>query len=653
MLRIFRALAALALPAALGAQERTLSWPRIDVDARLDAEGRLHVVERQRMRLDGAWNGGERRFAVAASQRFDFESIVRIDSATGARVPMREGALDAVDGWARDGRTVRWRSRRADDPPFVGALRTYELRFRYGDILVADDARRDRFVLDHDFAFADREGAIDTLVLTLDVDPAWRTDSVRTLRWVATGLAPGRGFGVDVPLVRVAATPPSAVRLPAPPALAWGFVAAGVAAALAALARLALHDRGVGRFAPVPPPEAVTPDFLERECLAHLPEVVGAAWDARTAAPEVAALLARLVQEGALGSRVQRAPRGTGGDDVLHLELRVDRATLRAHERRLVDALFAPNARRTSTETVRRMYRTKGFDPARVIEGGVASLVHDALPSGDTPVVASRLETRAIPIALAAAAVACWLVGALRGGFPDLAAAMLAIVASLPFALVAFVAGRFVYRPRVTGLLVPWLVLAAGLVVGAIVVGVLVAGDPFGLHPSPATIAGAACWVAFVAWLATLGARTDQPAERLAWRRRLAAVRAFFVRELDRPAPQLDDAWYPWMLAFGLGPHVDKWFRAFGGERAREASASARPVSSPSPYAPSGGGEGFRGFGGGGGFSGGGGGADFGSAVSAFAASVPSPSSSSSSGSSSRSSSSSSSSSGGGGGGGW
>jgi hypothetical protein len=56
-------LALLLLAAApLGARE--LSWDSIEVTARLDGVGTLHVRERQQFVFSGDWNGGERRFRV-------------------------------------------------------------------------------------------------------------------------------------------------------------------------------------------------------------------------------------------------------------------------------------------------------------------------------------------------------------------------------------------------------------------------------------------------------------------------------------------------------------------------------------------------------------------------------------------------------------
>ena len=55
-----------ALPA--GAFARELHWSAMDVRARLDDSGTLHVVERQAMVFTGDWNGGERIFRCARAR---------------------------------------------------------------------------------------------------------------------------------------------------------------------------------------------------------------------------------------------------------------------------------------------------------------------------------------------------------------------------------------------------------------------------------------------------------------------------------------------------------------------------------------------------------------------------------------------------------
>jgi hypothetical protein len=95
------ALCALLFVAAPGialAQARELSWPSISVTATLDADGRLHVAERQEMRFTGDWNGGERIFSTRLGQKVAFRSITRLDPVTGASREMHSGSLDQVDG---------------------------------------------------------------------------------------------------------------------------------------------------------------------------------------------------------------------------------------------------------------------------------------------------------------------------------------------------------------------------------------------------------------------------------------------------------------------------------------------------------------------------------------------------------------------------
>ena len=71
--------AILTPPARLLGQERSLYWRDLTVNARLDADGRLHLKERHAMVFTGDWNGGERNFSLVVGQDFDFERISRID----------------------------------------------------------------------------------------------------------------------------------------------------------------------------------------------------------------------------------------------------------------------------------------------------------------------------------------------------------------------------------------------------------------------------------------------------------------------------------------------------------------------------------------------------------------------------------------------
>jgi uncharacterized membrane protein YgcG len=139
-------------------------------------------------------------------------------------------------------------------------------------------------------------------------------------------------------------------------------------------------------------------------------------------------------------------------------------------------------------------------------------------------------------------------------------------------------------------------------------------------------------------------AKSRQGSEHIERRRKLARARAYFRDQLMQPTPALRDEWFPYLIAFGLGSHMDKWFRAFGGQAASTRVSSVRSSSfgSSSP------GSSWSGMGGGGGFAGGGSSGPWASAAGLMAAGVSAPSSSSSGGGGGGGGSS-----GGGGGGGW
>jgi hypothetical protein len=49
-------------------QEHSLYWRDLDVHARLDQDGRLHVTERHAIVFTGDWNGGQRQFDLSVDQ---------------------------------------------------------------------------------------------------------------------------------------------------------------------------------------------------------------------------------------------------------------------------------------------------------------------------------------------------------------------------------------------------------------------------------------------------------------------------------------------------------------------------------------------------------------------------------------------------------
>ena len=95
--------------------------------------------------------------------------------------------------------------------------------------------------------------------------------------------------------------------------------------------------------------------------------MVGAAWDDRTGAAEVAALIARLVHEGKLSSRVDN-------DNELVLTLLRPRSSFDGYEGGLVDVVVHRRGH-TSTSRIKAHYKTSGFDPVSIIREPLKQLI--------------------------------------------------------------------------------------------------------------------------------------------------------------------------------------------------------------------------------------------------------------------------------------
>ena len=642
---MLRAMSPLVLAAALlafaaadpaAAQDRELYWKELAIAAQLDAAGRLHVTERQVMVFTGDWNGGERHFRLAGDQELDLESVTRID-AGGEETRLDQGSLDVVNQFDWVGaNTLHWRSRDPADPPFDRTEITYVFVYTLSNILVPKGG--DRYLLDHDFAFTDREGLIERFTLDLDVHPVWQPRS----GFAATSgpLPPGTGYNVRIPVRYGGVGRPAGVLAMAPPALRQGLAAALVAVLVAFLAGLFRREAALGRFASLPPGSAIDRDWIAEHVLSFPPEVVGAAYDDTTGAAEVAAVIARMVAEKKIQSRVKQQKFWIFTKNVLELTLLVDRDTLEGYERSLVDALFIAG-KTTSTEKIAAHYRKSGFDPAALIRDPLVRQVRLLRGLGAKhrgPSLKPLLLL--VPITIAA----LFFAGIRRPS--EILLIPIGLFGGILWTVVtagnAYAWRRSVTSPAVAALRFP-IPLLLGL--GALIAVILTRGR----LSTPGALALALLGVTSIAFVVR-AARSADTAAGVAFRKRLAATRRHFARQLRRDDPRLEDAWFPYLIALGLGKDVDRWFRAFGGEsRGTGSGVSAGSVITGGfggGHGPSGGWTG-----GGGTFGGGGASGTWVAAAGALAAGVSRPSSSSSGGGGVGGGGGSSS--GGGGGGGW
>ena len=352
----FSLLVILLAPAALLA-EKTLFWRRMDVAAKLDARGVLHVAEKEAIVFTGDWNGGERKFRIEPGQSLRFAGISRQDEA-GQMHPLVQGSLSDVDHYAfTDPTTLRWRSRLPSDPPFEGTEILYELDYELSGILLKEG---DTYVLDHDFAFPNRSGRIEAFTLDLSLDPAWKPRTSVPSRLERKRLVPGESVVVRVEMEHTGGEKPTAVRLGASRTQRLGLFVLLLGSVLVLGGVLYRRESGLGRFAPLPPVEAIDAAWLEKNVFTLRPEEIGALWDETIGAPEVAAVLARLAAEKKIASSAEGKK--------LTMRLSVPLSSLQGYEKKLLEALFFGGREETDTDAIRAHYKSQGFDPSSKIK---------------------------------------------------------------------------------------------------------------------------------------------------------------------------------------------------------------------------------------------------------------------------------------------
>ncbi len=620
---------------------RSLYWQDMTVEATLTDEGRLLVREKQTIVFTGAWNGGERTFFIAPGQTFSFTGISR-ETNDGEIVPLKKGNLKRVDHWDwASADTLRWRSRLPGDPPFSATPLTFILEYRLGHILILQDDGS--FRLNHDFAFPNRSGEIRNFRLTLHFGEQWLSDDSPLIiekQHIAPGHSviyttdllhtdPGMVESYRKPLIPINVA--GAATKPAPGWLSWGGGTLLLALLLLASAGFYRHERQARRFSAAISPDDIDEQWLEENVFSLLPETVGATWDKTTDGHEVAAVLARLVVEGKMTSRLEehklpifgfKLP----GTSILHLELQQSRSHFKDYERSLIDGFFI-DGDATDTKKIRQYYRQlgKAFRPAEKIRWQLKQQVKKLTESaGNTD------QTKWFYVALVAL---LGLVLIIINGFVH--------VQEVPFTVLGAIFGVFgtiigmilsqTYKSRSDRLLKrsikahlsPLLAVLLYTFLGLLGISALL------------TLGLVILYSTLIITLFAL-ARTTDSAGGVALRQRLTAAREYLQKQLRQKNPAIKDEWFPYLLAFGLGPNVDKWTKQFSDRSGLSATGSTFHSSSSS-------GSGFTG--GGGRFGGAGASGAWAVAATALGTSASSSSSGSSGGGGG--------SSGGGGGGGW
>ena len=627
--KIFSALVLFFAASVWAADSHTLRWSRLAVTAHLDADGKLHDQERHSIIFNGDWNGGERIFRSSLENVLELERISRID-ASGRAIPLRyDKSLAHVDDYAwSDSNTLRWRSRLPSDPPFHNQEITYVIEYTDAKILIPSNGS---YLLDHNFGMPDLKWPIDNYSLDLSLDPVWQPlDSVPT-HITRSNQPRGENVTVTAHLRHTGAAQPAAVNLGTPASLRYALLAVLLAGAAFFVLLFLRRERAIGRFQPLPDPASIDRRWLDANVFKFPPEVVGAAWDDRTGAAEVAAVIARLVQEGKLSSRIEKGGFLKGKDDLV-LTLIQKKESFQGYEAALIKSMFV-DGDTTSTAKIKAHYKGKGFDPVSKIRDPLQKKVGDIGRTGGAP----KIDWKPT-VALAAAGVALLILGGFSGPLDIVGGTVAGCII-----LALFVGGLFGaldYRRRLSNLGSSAVEFAPPILLILAIPAILLL-RVIGFRFNTFMLSGLVL-VALAAIRSIFNQAMSRDAgDRLENRRRLNAAREYFARELHRPNPSLEDAWFPYLLAFGLGTNVDRWFHAFGSKSNVGSSfgSSSHSTSTSSSTSTSGW------TGGGGAFGGAGASGTWAVAAAGMAAGVASPSSGGGGGGGG--------SSGGGGGGGW
>ncbi len=585
--RVFFLFSLLGMMIPVNSAARSLYWQDMRVSATLDGDGRLHVLERQTMVFSGAWNGGERRINLRPGQRLVVHNIYRINPGTDTRISLMRGDLSKVDHWVRyNGNTVRWRARLPSDPPFTHRVIIYLLEYTLSGILLPVDG--DGYQFRHDFAFPDRDGVIEHFSLDLILNSPWKVRGSLPTHVERTSLPPGTSVILSAILQHPDGVPAAAGTrnalaqrvlthsLSPVPVMKTSvvlqvvlIVSLWILVIVQGMNFLA-HERNRGRFHPLIPVDQVNESWLEQYVFPFAPEVVGATWDKKTDSSEVAAVLARMVQEKKMSSRVEqevipwlrwKIP----GAYTLHLHLLVPRSTLRGYELDLVNGLFI-DGDTTSTKKVKKYYRRqrKVFDPVGKIREPLRNKVE--MLTKDRK---NSLETIWIPTFFLAAA-AFFLLFADFFLHPQEHVQELLTVGVL--SVIWMIGGNFaVAGYRATAERVGTKAYLLLFFVALVAIGymtMLLMLDCSALL----TTGGAVFCAALINNILNL-ARTRDSVAGVRLHRYLASGHRYFKQELKQRSPKIDDKWFPYLVAFGLGPQVDSWFRRYGNNSIYGGSA--------------------------------------------------------------------------------
>lgn len=110
------------------ASQRQLVYEHIDVEMVLNKDTSIDVVETQRVRLSGDWNGLYRYYSLYGCDEIEIIDVSENDTAYKKGNVSRKGGY--IVEQEKGKLNVKWRSRNVADPPYSNTTTTFKIRYR-------------------------------------------------------------------------------------------------------------------------------------------------------------------------------------------------------------------------------------------------------------------------------------------------------------------------------------------------------------------------------------------------------------------------------------------------------------------------------------------------------------------------------------------
>lgn len=549
-------------------------WDSIIVKTKLLSDGSLLVNEDMTYVFNGSWNGGYREVKLYSSQSVRFLKLKRWDEDSGQWIELKKGNLDHVDHYEiKGGNKILWRNRTVSDPPFNNQKIRYDLEYRVnGKVLIK---KKDGYHFSYDFLFPDREGVVLLFRGELSSSDDWLYTPTDASINGLISVSPKNGSLYSLSkkpfIIEAKEVSPKDLRHID---VIFQFTGKGqplfrtvttywekFSLTIAFFGGLCLLFLGFfyieyrrGRFKKIPVIES-SPDkpYLKEYVLNFLPEEVGAIWDGQIGAPEVSAVLARMILEKKLSSRVISERRFLIFPvKSLQLTLLKPRGQFSGYEKKLINGWFIKGDI-TDAKTIRRYYRDRQEDFSAVEK------IRDPLEKNTkkhSMLKDDEIKTFdwVVPLLLSAVAFIVTVYSYINShGTTE------TTLGSLTLCLLAMLSSWFLFLRNLSFIIGTPVSIMLRLFLGVFFPLVVFLFYIESLNSELLPVAAAYLWALAIFSAFIHLSRTRNPPEKLEFRRHVLAIRNYWKKQLKTVHPDLKDEYFPYLMAMKLSSYIDHW----------------------------------------------------------------------------------------------